>query len=219
MNNDDLATPAGNVSRRDALKRGAVGAAVAGAVWNAPQMKGLSIRPRYAAAASGGATTGSSTVGPTMIPDNDPVGIDTPVAFVGLACSITSVSITLDIAHTWIGDLTIILTGPGGSVTLLNGSQPQPDGLCNDFGNYGTQAPHAGLMVTLQDSAGTGPIGGIGCPFTGPGETFTGTYQPDSALSLFNGQDPNGAWAITIIDGQSLDTGTLTTATLTITAA
>ena len=42
------------VSRRHALKKAAVGVAVGGAVWNAPRIEGLSLRPNYAAAASAG---------------------------------------------------------------------------------------------------------------------------------------------------------------------
>lgn len=38
------------VARREALKKAAVGAAVAGAVWTAPKVEGLSIVPDYAAA-------------------------------------------------------------------------------------------------------------------------------------------------------------------------
>jgi len=40
------------LDRRSVLKKAAVGAAVAGTVWNAPRIDGLSIRPDYAAAAS-----------------------------------------------------------------------------------------------------------------------------------------------------------------------
>lgn len=41
------------ISRRSALRKAAAGAAVAGAVWAAPRVEGLSIVPDYAAAASG----------------------------------------------------------------------------------------------------------------------------------------------------------------------
>jgi hypothetical protein len=44
------------VGRRDAIKRGAVGAGVMGVVWAAPAIQGLSLRPDYAAAASGSVT-------------------------------------------------------------------------------------------------------------------------------------------------------------------
>jgi len=40
--------------RRDAIKKGVVAATTAGLVWNAPTVRGLSLRPVYAAAQSGG---------------------------------------------------------------------------------------------------------------------------------------------------------------------
>jgi hypothetical protein len=47
------------VSRRDALKKAAIGAGIAGAVWSAPRIEGLSLVPDYAAA---GTIPGGSTI-------------------------------------------------------------------------------------------------------------------------------------------------------------
>lgn len=47
------------VSRRDALRKAAAGAAVAGAAWSAPAVKGLTVVPDYAAA---GTVTGLTRV-------------------------------------------------------------------------------------------------------------------------------------------------------------
>jgi hypothetical protein len=44
---------ASRISRRDALKKGAIGAGVIGVVWSAPVIEGLAIRPAYGAVASG----------------------------------------------------------------------------------------------------------------------------------------------------------------------
>ena len=41
------------LSRRDAIHKAATGAVVAGVVWSAPRVEGLSLRPSYAAAFSG----------------------------------------------------------------------------------------------------------------------------------------------------------------------
>ena len=41
------------IGRREAIKKGAIGAAAAGVVWSAPRIEGLNLRPNYAAAASG----------------------------------------------------------------------------------------------------------------------------------------------------------------------
>lgn len=52
----------GALGRREAIKRAAVGAATAGLVWSAPRVEGLSLRPAYAAASSGGPQVGDLQV-------------------------------------------------------------------------------------------------------------------------------------------------------------
>ena len=53
MGNEHNTNDADMIGRRDAIKKTAVGAAAAGVVWSAPRIEGLSLRPIYAAAASG----------------------------------------------------------------------------------------------------------------------------------------------------------------------
>ncbi|MBI2704887.1 MAG: hypothetical protein HYX32_06310 [Actinobacteria bacterium] len=50
--NEDPSTEHTGVDRRDLLRKTVVGAGVAGLVWSAPRIEGLSVRPDYAAAAS-----------------------------------------------------------------------------------------------------------------------------------------------------------------------
>jgi hypothetical protein len=50
----DIESDHGRIGRRDALKKAAVGAGVAGIVWTAPRIADLSLAPDYAAASSGG---------------------------------------------------------------------------------------------------------------------------------------------------------------------
>lgn len=53
---DDIGTPEGKgrrINRREALKKGAIGAGAVGVVWAAPAIEGLSLTPAYAAASSG----------------------------------------------------------------------------------------------------------------------------------------------------------------------
>lgn len=54
----------------------------------------------------------------TAIPDNDQVGISSTIA-VDKDAAITSLEITVDISHTWIGDLDVILSGPNGDLAIL----------------------------------------------------------------------------------------------------
>lgn len=44
---------AARIDRRSAMKKAVIGAGAAGIVWSAPRIEGLSLRPTYAAAASG----------------------------------------------------------------------------------------------------------------------------------------------------------------------
>ncbi len=58
-------------------------------------------------------------VGPVAIPDNDPVGVTTTVD-VTAPGTIAEVTLTIDLRHTWIGDLVVELTSPTGTVVRLH---------------------------------------------------------------------------------------------------
>ena len=45
---------------------------------------------------------------------------------------------------------------------------------------------------------------------------FTGSYRPQGLLADFNGEDANGTWSLSIVDGGVADTGSLTEWTLYI---
>ena len=64
QNNDEHDDHSERINRRSVIKKGVVGAAAAGVVWSAPKVEGLSLRPNYAAAQTGGvgSTTGTVTV-------------------------------------------------------------------------------------------------------------------------------------------------------------
>lgn len=70
------------IARRDALKKAATGAAVAGAVWAGPRVEGLSLAPDYAAAGTASAITKTFIIdagqsdGPTSV-NNDNGGAGT----------------------------------------------------------------------------------------------------------------------------------------------
>jgi subtilisin-like proprotein convertase family protein len=53
------------------------------------------------------------------IPDNDATGIETSIEVTGLRTVPTDIVISLDITHTWIGDLRVTLTDPGGQEVVL----------------------------------------------------------------------------------------------------
>lgn len=91
----------------------------------------------------------------------------------------------LNISHTWVGDLNVTLTSPGGtSVVVFNE-------LCSSDNN---------LIHTFDDEASSG----ISCP------PNTGTSViPANALSAFDGEDINGTWTLTVSDSYGEDGGTI----------
>lgn len=88
--------------------------------------------------------------------------------------------------HTYMSDLTFRITSPAGTqVNLFNG-------ICTSLDNFDLE---------LDDAAAAGAIP---CPPT------TGlTYQPSSPLSALIGEQINGTWTLTIIDGFDQDGGSL----------
>lgn len=146
-------------------------------------------------------TTGNCT---SYASSNVPVTISnsgtptvTSTVTIPISGTITDVNIlNLDIPHTWVNDLTITLTSPDGTtVTLI-------DQICNGENNFD---------ISLDD-AGTAHAS-IPCP---PADG--NTYQPDSPLSVFDGEDPAGTWTLTVTDNANQDGGSIEGWTLEICA-
>jgi M6 family metalloprotease-like protein len=70
------------------------------------------------AAATTPAVRGENTT-PIAIPDNNPAGISSKIR-IAAAGTVQRVALSLDITHTYIGDLLIELLGPGGAKALLH---------------------------------------------------------------------------------------------------
>ncbi|MFL5735052.1 MAG: S8 family serine peptidase [Chloroflexia bacterium] len=92
----------------------------------------------------------------------------------------------LNIMHTYIGDLTVTLTGPSGtSVVLFNRS-------CGNTFN---------IPGVHYDDEASGPVA---CP-----PVAGATYHPANPLSAFDGENANGTWLLSIYDLPTPETGTL----------
>ncbi|MBS1797508.1 MAG: carboxypeptidase regulatory-like domain-containing protein [Acidobacteria bacterium] len=162
--------------------------------------------------------------GALAIPDNNVAGAnatfsvsgvtgtiqDLNVSFLGTVSSATNPSTTVGLDHPSLGNLVVHLTSPAGtSVTLMNrtDSTTGTNGGCTSNNIY---------QMTLDDSAATQVDSG--CPgsasTSGP---MTGSFKPVNALSLFNGENPNGTWTMNVVDLASTNTGTLRAARLAIT--
>ncbi len=90
--------------------------------------------------------------------------------------------------HTWVSDLTVRITSPTGTQVTL-------------FANVCGGSAIANFDLEFDDAAAAGalpcpPISGL-------------TYQPTNPLSVFNGQQINGTWTLTILDGFDQDGGSL----------
>ena len=158
----------------------------------------------------------------TTIPDNDPTGITNSITVPALpaGATITDVSVTLNVNHTFVGDLSINLQAPNTNILNL------------DYFLSGTGgAVSTGFTNTVFSSAGTDLIGTGADPYTGTwapdavvvpvaGNPPTGgTSLGDANVPDFSGltSTPDGTWTLGLYDGFNLDEGQLVDWTLTLT--
>ncbi len=128
-------------------------------------------------------SSGSISVG---ILDNTTVTSAINVA--ALAGVISDIDVRVNATHTWTADLQITLISPTGTKVPL-------------FLNRGGSGDNL-VNTVFNDEAGTA-IGSGSAP-------FTGSFRPESVLSVIDGQSPNGAWTLEIRDTAGGDVGTLT---------
>jgi subtilisin-like proprotein convertase family protein len=148
-----------------------------------------------------------------QIPDYTPSGLAQGIDISGLSGTISSVTLSVDIAGGYNGDLYAYLAGPnGGFAVLLNRvgiSTASPNGYSD-----------TGFDVTFSDTAASSinnyQSGGYTLNSDGQ---LPGTYQPSgenidpqsapsafasapqtAMLASFNGMDPNGEWVLFISD-------------------
>lgn len=146
-------------------------------------------------------TTGVISCGTSN--NTTPLTIPTTANFTGTSTinipaggTISDVNVGVNITHTWINDLIIRLTSPGGTTIDLANHKCNPGASVND------------INATFDD-AGTAVVCG---DFPGIG----GTVTPDQALSAFNGQNSTGTWTLTVIDSFNGDGGSLNNWSLNI---
>ena len=183
----------------------------------------LAVASAVAVTGAGTATTASAATAtysnPTAItiPDSGAGSLyPSPVTVAGANNGVTDVNITLSsLGHTCTQDLDFLLVGPQGQKALV----------MSDLGDCGTAV--SGVTLTLDDSAAA-PLPD-GTPVTTgtyrPGDNdYPPTPEPDvmpapapdpdapgtgSALSVFNGTNPNGVWNLYLSDQYGGDSGQL----------
>ncbi|MEZ4839343.1 reprolysin-like metallopeptidase [Flavobacterium sp.] len=111
--------------------------------------------------------------------------------------SIDKITVTLNITHTWMADLTVTLISPlGTQVQLFSGQCTSRDNAVATFDDEG---------ITLT------------CQTTTP--TITGTLIPSQPLSALIGQNTEGTWTLRVFDSANQDGGTLNSWGITICTA
>lgn len=97
----------------------------------------------------------------------------------------SKMTVSLDISHTFVSDLEIILIAPDGTRVLL----------ANAVGGGGDN-----FIDTVFDDHASTPILSGSAP-------FTGSFIPQEPLAGFQGSDPNGVWVLSVEDFANFDTG------------
>lgn len=111
--------------------------------------------------------------------------------------TVFNVEVTVDITHSFMGDLDAFLVSPSGrQVELFTGV----GGQYNNFNN-----------LSLSDDA-TRSIATIGID----DQPYSGTWRPEGLLSDFIGEDAAGIWTLVVRDNSFADQGTLNSWTLKV---
>jgi len=110
------------------------------------------------------------------------------------------------LSHTWPDDLDVLLVGPGGQKVLLMSDA----GAGNDINN---------VTLTFDDAAASNlpDNSAIGSGTYKPTDFVTGDTFPSpapagpygTALSVFNGLNPNGTWSLYVLDDEAGDSGSI----------
>lgn len=148
------------------------------------------------------------------IPDNSATGISSTINF-GSNGNVASLSLSVAVDHTWVGDLIYKLTH--GSTTVVLMDRPgRPDTVFGDSSNLSAQS-----SLGFSDAASIAAEAiGVGCDTFGvigvtAGCTNT-SFMSHQLLSAFGGQDVFGDWILQISDNAGDDTGRLASWSLNV---
>jgi len=130
----------------------------------------------------------------TSIPDYNTNGVYVDINTSGLSPTAILENVTLNITHTWDGDLVIYIVDPLNNEHLL----------CNRRGGSGDNFTN----TVFRNSASTS--------ITVGSAPFTGAFIPEQQLP--RGVNPNGRWRLHVIDNESGDVGTINNWSITFVA-
>ena len=147
-------------------------------IGDATQIQTITSTPSFSSASSLNLT----------IPDGNTTGVSSPIAVSGLT-NATVASVTVNIAHTWVGDVSIYLVCPDGTnLPLSTANGGSGDNYTNTVFSYN---------ATTNISSASPP--------------FTGSFTPEGgSFSPINNCTMNGNWTLLVVDDASGITGKLT---------
>ncbi len=190
--------------------------------------------------ASSAVTSGSSAVSPAAtfpgtgtgaIPDGlagtppqfgAPLVVSFPVS--GVSGNVTSVSVDMTMAHSWVGDVNVVLAAPGGTPSMVVVSRI---GVITAT-SFGSASDYAGLYnfadtatgANIWTAAAANPVPPGTYRTTAPGQAGQTNPAPVTSLNTtFAGLTPaqaNGTWTLTFRDAAAQDIGSVSAANLTV---
>ncbi len=131
---------------------------------------------------------------PVDIPDSDPMGISSSLV-VADDVTLTDVNVYVEIDHTWVGDLTVWLQSPGGSMILLLEQVGVP------VSTYGCGDNN--MAITFDDDSVFDPEDYC----SGSDPWYSGDAMPVGSLADLNGESSAGTWLLWASDNAGGDTG------------
>ncbi len=142
-----------------------------------------------------------STSTRVSIPDNSCTGASSSISVSGYSGTVSTsgISIQLNITHTYLGDLVLMLEAPNGNIL----------GLSNRVGSSSDNYTN-----TVFSDAGSAQIPGTGAPYTGTYKPWTTVFNDcvQTTVTTFSAigggnMNPNGAWKLWAYDRAGVDTG------------
>ena len=134
---------------------------------------------------------------PLAIPDGLPA--DSSSLEISTDVILDGLEVEIEIAHTWVGDLTLTLTSPASTEVVLLDRPGVPADLLGCDNND--------VRVTFSDAAAIDPE--TFCSPSSSDPWVTGLVLPAEALSAFDGESSQGTWVLSVRDDVSGDLGTL----------
>ena len=129
------------------------------------------------------------------------------ISVAGLASNPSKITVTLKgISHTWPDDLDVLLVGPGGQKVLLMSDTGGGNDL-NDVTLTFDDTASANLPDSATIVSGTYKPTDFVTGDSFPSPAPAGPYG--TALSAFNGLDPNGTWSLYVRDDEANDSGSI----------